>query len=347
MNMFDIKMIYCPKCDKETKSQIVSKNEEYKVRGEKFSIKANICICDECKEEVFCEELDKGNLQLVYDQYREKHQLLKPDQIRNIRRKYGLSQRAISRLLEWGEITYTRYENGTIQDAVHNEVLEFIEKPENMLTIYEKKKDLLSVSEKEGLSNILKQLISNDVKSNFFICCEHFLASNTEINEYTGYKEFDLEKMKNMILYIAEKSKGILKTKMNKLLWYTDFLFFKVFSVSISGSIYVHLPYGPIPDNYDFIIALMIREGLLEKEEVVFNQAKGIVGEGLRSKVKIKKEFFETDELKIMDFVLTYFDKFTCAKISEYSHKETPYQKTAENEKISYSLAKELSLDLK
>ena len=61
-----------------------------------------------------------------------KHKLLLPDEIKNIRETYGLSQRSFAKLLNWGEKTIQRYERGSIQDKAHNSLLLFLKNPENM-----------------------------------------------------------------------------------------------------------------------------------------------------------------------------------------------------------------------
>ena len=57
-----------------------------------------------------------------------------PKEIKKIREQYGLSQRAFAKLLNWGDKTNYRYENGSIQDRAHNSLLLFLREPENMRT---------------------------------------------------------------------------------------------------------------------------------------------------------------------------------------------------------------------
>lgn len=123
-----------------------------------------------------------------------------------------------------------------------------------------------------------------------------------------------------------------------------DFLSFKEYSVSISGSIYVHLPYGPVPDNYDIILDLMFSK-MIDKEEVVFKE--DIVGERFVSKSKPDLSNFEKEEIKVMNRVVNHFRHFNATQLSKYSHKEKAYLETESGEKISYELSKELSLNLK
>lgn len=335
---------YCYKCNMETEVSINSKKEIFKVRGEDIIVNSSVTSCIRCEEDIFDEELDEKNIELAYSAYRKKHNLLLPIEIEHIREKYGLSQRALGRLLEWGEITVNRYENGAIQDAVHNDILKFILNTDNMLEIYEKNNHLLPSHIRMSLKKRIDELLKEEAEPHFRASFERLLLSNKVIDEFTGFRMFDLTRVMNIILYIAQSSGGVFKTKLNKLLWYVDFLNFKIYSVSISGSNYYHLPLGPILDDYDLIIGYMIREKLLKKEEVSFGD--GIVGEKLKVEFEYNGEDFSESELKVMNYVIEYFKNYNCRVISDYSHNEIPYKKTPENKKISYVFSSDLSLEI-
>jgi len=339
-----MKTVFCSECEEKVKADIVRKEETFTVKGEKVSVPSSVLVCPKCKNELFDEELDSANLASAYNEYRKQHSLLLPSKIREIRERYGLSQRSLGRLLEWGEITVNRYESGEIQDAVHNEVLELIDNPENMKVIFEKNMPLLSASVREDLKKRIEDIIKNTAEERFQLHLGDYLLKNRTIDEYSGYKAFDLEKMHQMILYSLDNLKGAYKTAINKYLWYMDFLSFKEYSVSISGSTYVHLPYGPVPDNYDIILDLMISK-MVDKEEVAFKE--DIVGERFIAKSKPDLSNFEKEEVKVMNWVLKHFRNFNATKLSKYSHNEKAYLETSNGEKISYGLSKELSLDLK
>lgn len=49
----------------------------------------------------------------------------------------------------------------------------------------------------------------------------------SKVSIYTGFREFDFEKLVNVILYFASKVPNFYKTKLMKCLWYADMLAFK------------------------------------------------------------------------------------------------------------------------
>lgn len=123
---------YCEACEKEVETRVVTKKEAYEVCGETIEIDAQVLVCAKCGVEFFCEELDSITLLSAYAEYRKSHKLLFPEEIKAIREQYDLSQENFAKLLNWGDKTILRYENGSIQDKAHNSLLLFLREPKNM-----------------------------------------------------------------------------------------------------------------------------------------------------------------------------------------------------------------------
>jgi putative zinc finger/helix-turn-helix YgiT family protein len=340
-----MKGAFCPNCEEYTETTFGIEKEVYNVRGEPIEIEAEVATCQKCREKKFDEERDSQNLEKAYSIYRDKHNLLLPDDIRSIREKYGLSQRALSRLLGWGEITVHRYENGAIQDNAHDKLLRLIEDPQNMQRFFEANRNKLPSYTATRLEKRMANLLQADTEQAFHVSFER-LVSHQHVDLTSGFKAYDLENLENMILYLAKHLDSVLKTKLNKLLWYCDFLNFKETSLSISGSQYVRLQYGPVPKYYDFITDIMYNEGLVDKKEVVFNVKKGVIGEEFTALVEPDESTFSDIETQVMDFVAATFRNETSTSIMNKSHKETAYKKSEDGGIISYEYAKELSISL-
>jgi len=116
--------------------------------------------------------------------------------------------------------------------------------------------------------------------------------------------------------------------------------------VSISGAQYLHLQYGPFPDNYDLITGMMLRERLLDKEEILFDGKEDIVAEKLIALVEPDTSIFSEKEIEVINFVSDIFRDYTATMIKNKSHQETAYIKSEDGEIISYKYATELSLSL-
>ncbi|MCK5581161.1 MAG: DUF4065 domain-containing protein [Candidatus Omnitrophica bacterium] len=334
---------YCPACDDLCKVLMKEVEETYQVKGEGISVLANVCFCEECDEKVFDVHADSSNLQKVYDVYREKHHLLNPQEIMQIREGYGLSQRALARLLDWGEITINRYEKGSLQDAAHNEVLVFIKDPRNMKTLFEQNRSLLTQNEQDKLQQRINGYLNGEPINKLTSFIEGLFER--DVDEFTGFVRFSLEKFLAMVGYILKKSEGEFPTKLNKLLWYSDFLFFKEYSKSITGCKYVPMKYGPVPEQYNLFYQIAQNDNLILEEEIIFNESQS----GTRYSIvdDPKLALFTKDEIKIIDFVVDYFKNVNCKKIADISHDEKGYIETSLNEPISYGFASNLSISLK
>lgn len=150
--------LYCDVCGKEVETKIITRQETFKVCGEDITIDAQVFVCAECGEELFCEELDSATLVNAYNEYRRKHKFLLPDEIKKIREQYGLSQRNFAKLLNLGDKTICRYENGSVQDKAHNSLLLFLREPENMRTYLTKNEIMLNERQKTKLLDTVEKL---------------------------------------------------------------------------------------------------------------------------------------------------------------------------------------------
>lgn len=150
--------MYCPKCETDVKSTVREVAETYPVKGEDITIKAWVRFCDVCGEDIWDDELDSKNLLAAYTEYRKKHGLLQPDEIREIREKYGLTQVAFARVLGLGDKTITRYENGSIADMAQNNLILLMNHPSNFEKLLEKNKSKISPEDYKAACAALEKL---------------------------------------------------------------------------------------------------------------------------------------------------------------------------------------------
>lgn len=331
---------YCEECGKEIEAKIVVKKEYYEVCGETIEVDARILTCEECGEEFFCEELDNETLIAAYNEYRRRHKLLLAVEIKKIRMQYGLSQRSFAKLLNWGDKTIRRYENGSIQDKAHNSLLLFLREPGNMKTYIKENEISLEDKQRDKLLQIIVNLEQDgDYRAKGEFLDMFFLKTPSEEN---GFKAFDYEKVCAMVLFFAQKNNELLKTKLLKLLNYSDMIFYKENGVSMSGSRYVHLPYGPVMENFDILFGKMaadkiaridvICEGQYEKHQIV-------------PETPIPEGVLSDSELAVLERINNKFMDFGSVEISNYSHAEKGYSSTSQGEIISYSYAKDMNLN--
>lgn len=152
-------------------------------------------------------------------------------------------------------------------------------------------------------------------------------------NVFSGRRSFSLEKMAAMVSYIAAKTTDLYKTKLNKLLFYADFVNYQLHGNSISGSRYVHLPYGPVPDGYEDTLETLNHYGVIEIKKL--NSA-DLIGSGDNPAM----QFLTDDERSTLDWVIGEYGSMTASQLTEISHREKAYRFTKTGEEIAYEYSK-------
>ncbi len=328
----------CPNCEKEVELNYINQPEEIRVRDENIPVEVGFFKCTNCGTEFRGPKSLNDPLEIAYREYRSRHQMLQPEEIKLFRSKYGLTQQELSNLLGWGGATLSRYENGALQDNTHDTVLKLIMEPANLLELINTKPDALSKAKREKLLLALKKIVSGQ---ELFIPLYEAWFGSYAPSEYSGYKSLDVTKLLNAMVFFC-KGEEVPKTKLNKLLFYADFKHYKDYTVSITGAKYAHLPFGPAPDQYQYYLAsLYHEENAIRIEERDFNEYSG---EYLKSLREPDLSIFSASELKILAMIKEQFEDFTASKISKLSHEEKGYTETRDGEIISYEYAKQLSI---
>lgn len=328
----------CPFCEEERVLEHITEPEKINVRGELIEVESQHLKCLSCGNTFDDPQSEFDPLVLAYREYRKRHGLTQPDEIRQFRKRYGLTQSELSAILGWGIATLNRYENGALQDEAHEKTLRLAMKPEIFLRLIEDTPSALSEKKRKRLNEEL-QKEEEEALSFERVIEVHF--GRYQPDEFSGYKKLELSKLFNAILFFC-KEPGVMKTKLNKLLFYADFKHFKEYAVSITGARYAHIPFGPAPDNFELYFATLIGSGSLIVEEVNFTER--VTGENYVSRYKPDLSIFSESELKILASVKEYFNDFSASSITKFSHEEVGYNETDDGKIISYKYATKLKV---
>ena len=159
------------------------------------------------------------------------------------------------------------------------------------------------------------------------------VPSESEQTVFSGYRAFSLEKMAAMVSYLSSRTSDLYKTKLNKLLFYADFANYYLNGNSISGSRYVHLPYGPVPEGYEETLETLNHYGVVDISRQ--NSA-----ELVRSGENSTTDFLAPEEVHSLDWVLATYGSMSASQLTEISHRERAYKNTRTGEEIAYEYAK-------
>jgi putative zinc finger/helix-turn-helix YgiT family protein len=152
---------YCDNCDTRVPSHIKKTEETLPIRGDSVTLPCMVRICDICGNECYDEEFETELLRNAFDIYRQRHNIIFPEEISKIRKMYGLSQRGLAALLGWGDVTIHRYESGSIADEAHNQLLQLLKYPENMLRILRSNGNRLPASARKKLHAKLEEILGD------------------------------------------------------------------------------------------------------------------------------------------------------------------------------------------
>jgi uncharacterized phage-associated protein len=149
-----------------------------------------------------------------------------------------------------------------------------------------------------------------------------------------------------MIVFFVERLRPS-RTKLNKLLWYADFLAFKRQSVSLSGTPYLRFQYGPVPEQYERLVAEVVSDGLVTEvadEGGESQQAGQRPAAHLETRIRFDASMFSAEERAVLETVRERFADLGAAQIRDISHEERAWRETPEKQLIPYALAADLSL---
>ncbi len=250
------------------------------------------------------------------------HMDLKPtrtelgNRIAELRKSKGLSQEDLAKLLRIPRPSLAQIELGKRNITV----LELIKLSNILQTSYEK-------------------LLARDIKK---------LHEEIDLTNKTGEKqpeirisvpELNVEKFKQILLYILEKTAGkpnVGETVLYKLLYFCDFNFYELYEEHLTGAEYRKLPYGPVPQKLDGILDFMLKNKQLQRMKVDFH---GYPQTRYFPLIKPDLSKINGAEKQVIDQVIEHLSDWSASSISEFSHKDMPWKASKNGEAIDYELA--------
>lgn len=326
-----------------TEMKLTKERRSMDFRKETFEIIFHYFKCEDSGEQFTTTSLDVVNMNQVYNQYRDKFNIPFPDEIILIREKYDLSATRMSEILGFGINSYRQYEAGEMPSVANAKLIQMADDPKKFLDMV----DLCgTLNEKVKAKYIQKaqQLAEEKKRNTFNLNFKEYLLGNHLADIYTGYRNPNFEKFTEMVVYFSEKVSPF-KTKMNKLLFYSDFLMFKHSCFSISGVRYKAIDMGPVPNNFQSIFEYLSNQNEIEICTTEFQG--GFTGEQFkpRENRKFKTELFDANELAILEKVASVFKDTSTNDIIKLSHLEEAWKNNEKDKSvISYEYAFDLSL---
>ena len=216
--------------------RLVFEPDIWTMRGEYYSYIRIYFEDTETGERFTTTESDMACYNQVANQYREKHGIPFTDEIIDLRKTYKLSAAKMSSILGFGTNQYRLYEAGELPNESNGKMIRAAMNPDLFLDLATHSADHLSKKELERIISAteIKQISSKEL----------FQTNRGETN---GFAPQSVTRLLNLLALIIEKLGDISVTKMNTVLFYTDFLSYRESGMAISGLSYITTELGPAP----------------------------------------------------------------------------------------------------
>ncbi|HLR32130.1 MAG TPA: Panacea domain-containing protein [Fodinibius sp.] len=146
----------------------------------------------------------------------------------------------------------------------------------------------------------------------------------------------DKQKLKNLVHYVCHKVKDpskLGKTKLNKVLYYSDFLFYLENYRPITGEIYIKHKHGPVSKNLNQILEE------LEKEQKVFEREQAVIDFTRHELVSVKRpdiSGFTPEEIALIDEIIEIISNDHTAKSISFVTHDEAWEAARQGEEIPY-----------
>jgi hypothetical protein len=338
MNSGAQEKVYCYVCDDEFPVVIREEQQNNKIRGKIVSTLVTNAYCMNCGGEVYVPQINDANIKKIEQTYRKENGIITVQEVEVLLKSYNIGAKPLSLLLNWGECTIPRYLKGQLPNNEHSEKLKSIKNPYIFWDVFNQNRHVLSGVAARKVETALSAFVEMPASKENIIperSLIDFFRSRPSI--FNGYTQFNLKKTVNVILFFLCNYGAIYKTKINKLLWYSDMVCYKRNSKAITGLMYIRNYYGPVPARYDFLYGSL--------SDVYIELVESGLGTQLVALKDLDKDCFSQNELTALEDVGERFKSYYSSTISDFSHDELAWTKTNLKELISFDYAKDLNIN--
>lgn len=200
-------MTFCYPCRKDVEYIENKVQRTCTVKGEAFSYFGFEARCQCCQGELSVEYVDNKDLLAFNHVYRERKELVSLETVKKIPGLYNISQKNLSKLLGWGESTFSRFYKGELPSRQYSERLtEISENPEVYYQLLEKGREKIPEKSYQKTEVAVELLLQNR-------------------------KEWKIsERLENTVRYFLAKTDEITPLALQKLVYYVQ-----GFSVALYG----------------------------------------------------------------------------------------------------------------
>ena len=300
--------------------RVVYRPETLTFRGETFNCAYMSFRDDELNEGFTTTESDSIWYNQVTNQYREKHGIPYQDEIIATRERYGVSASKMSLILGFGTNQYRLYEEGEVPSESNGKMIRSAMNPRVFQELVGASRNLLSEKEFVKISAKVEDVIAQSHAREDDQWAERRIF-RTGRGLANGFAPQSTARLRSLLVYVLGKMRDTFQTKMNKVLFYIDFLSYRERGMAISGLAYQAIEFGPVPLRWDRVYSGF--DEVVPQSKMVKDQECTV----LTTDVKADTSLFSKEELEIIDTVCEKLAGVSAKKIVEMSHRESAWKK--------------------
>lgn len=303
--------------------KLVREADTLTFRKEKFHVVYHYYLCEDSGERFTDDRLDTLNTVQATNQYREKYGIPFPEEIKQIREQYSVSASKMSEILGMGANTYRLYEAGEMPTVANGRLILSVRDPEEFIKQVQASTHMLSERESEKFIAKANTLIEKTQAPYRGELLQVTLREEPP-NSYNGYRRLSLPKVSQAIAYFEQHIGNLYKTKLNKLLFYADFLAYQQYGYSITGLQYRAIQYGPVPAEYERLYLRLQDDIRVSVEER--NGKDDQYVEVYHPNAPFDESEFTEEELHVLGSVVQLFGRKRTSEIVRLSHEEQAWK---------------------
>ena len=267
------------------------------------------------------------------NQYRERHGIPYQDEIVALRERYGLSAAKMSLILGFGVNQYRLYEEGEVPSESNGKMIRSAMNPQVFLDLVKSSRSQLTEREYAKIVARVEDVIrqSEGWRDEAFVAERLFMSGRGLAN---GFAPQSTSRLKNLLLYVLGQMGETFQTKMNKVLFYIDFLSYRERGMAISGLAYNAIEFGPVPQRWDRVYSAF------DEVEEQLRLVQGQECMSLKAGAEADMSGFSPEEMAVIDEVCLRLKDMTSRAVSKLSHEEKAWKEHVDKpETIPYSEA--------
>jgi uncharacterized phage-associated protein len=300
--------------------KVIYKPDTVTYRGEDYPCILTLFQDKESGEVFTTTESDTVWFNQVTNQYRAKYGIPYTDEIIALRERYGVSAAKMSVILGFGINQYRLYEMGEVPSESNGKMIRGAMNPRVFLDFVESSRSQLTEREYAKITARVEEVIKQIPEWH-----EERLAVGrifrTRRGLGNGFAPQSMSRLKNLLLHVIRQMGDVFQTKMNKVLFYIDFLSYREHGMAISGLAYNAIDFGPVPQRWDRVYSafdeIVPQSRLVQEQECIV----------LTATADADTSCFVDRELAVIDTVCEKMKSLSAHDISELSHNELAWQR--------------------